>query len=161
MRYASFVSVALKRSQHEALTAAISRMPTPVPIDPRVNKVVLKPSIYDPNLVGNTTFGMAKAVTEFFRSVAPVVIVESDNPRRTAEEAFAQSGYNALATESVSLVNLSDCPLTEVDFAGTFLRKVDMRVLGSVQGSRISSDFYPCVIRPSTTNILTKLSLMS
>ncbi len=126
MRYASFVSVALKRSQHEALTAAISRMPTPVPIGPRVNKVVLKPSIYDPNLVGNTTLGMAKAVTEFFGSVAPVIIVESDNPRRTAEEAFTQSGYNALASDLVSLVNLSGCPLTEVDFAGTFLRKVHM-----------------------------------
>jgi uncharacterized protein (DUF362 family) len=124
MRYSSFVSVALKRSQHEALTTAVSKMPVPVFMEPRVNKVVLKPSIYDPNLAGNTTIGMVEAVTQFFRSVAPVIIVESDNPRRTAEAAFTQSGYDALASETVSLVNLSSTTLTEVDFAGTILRKV-------------------------------------
>ncbi len=93
-------------------------MPIPVPISPETNRIILKPSIYDPALVGNTSLAMMKAVVDLFREVTPLSIVESDNPLRTAEEAFEKTGYTSLIGENVELVNLSKEEQILADFAG-------------------------------------------
>ncbi len=124
MNYNSFVCIAVRKTQREALLTAISKMPNPVPISPASRRIIIKPSIYDPNLPGNTSFGMMKAVAEFFQNVAPISIVESDNPVRKAEEAFKASGYDSLMSESVNLVNLSHQPLKSVMMAGHYFKEV-------------------------------------
>ena len=123
MNYKSFVCVAVRRTQRDALLTAISKMPNPVPISPSTRRIIIKPSIYDPNLPGNTSFGMVKAVTEFFEDVAPLSIVESDNPVRKADEAFKASGYESLVSERVNLVNLSKEPQISVQMSGHYLKE--------------------------------------
>jgi uncharacterized protein (DUF362 family) len=55
-----------------------------------------------------------------------ISIIESDNPLRTAEEAFTASGFNELINENVKLVNLSELPLQSVKMAGHYFDSLEM-----------------------------------
>ncbi|MFW9918222.1 MAG: DUF362 domain-containing protein [Candidatus Thorarchaeota archaeon] len=126
MTFTSYVSVAVRKTQSDALRTAISKLPNPVPISPSTKNIIIKPSIYDPNLPGNTSFGMVKAVVEFFKAVAPIYLVESDNPIRTAEEAFNGCNYSAFVKEGVKVVNLSKEALKASELPGHFLKTIQL-----------------------------------
>ncbi|MHA2395409.1 MAG: DUF362 domain-containing protein [Candidatus Thorarchaeota archaeon] len=118
----SEVAIGLKRSPGEALSVALSKLNEPIVPPKNTTRVVIKPSIYDPNLPGNTDVNMVRAVIRMFRSLGPVSIVESDNPLRTTESAFSQCGYTDLEKEQVELVNLSDTDMTSVLFSGHYFK---------------------------------------
>ncbi len=122
MSFTSFVSVAVRKTQKEALHTAIAKMPTPVPISPSTKKIIIKPSIYDPNLPGNTSFGMVKAVVEFFKKVGPISLVESDNPIRSVEQAFIAGNYGSFIEDGIELVNLSKEPQEVTKMPGHHFR---------------------------------------
>ena len=119
----SYVAVAVKRNPREALNSAIARMPQPIPFSPDADRVLVKPSIYDPSLPGNTSLQMMSAVTGFFKGVTPLSIIESDNPVRTTEEAFEKSGYAALVGENVELFNLTNDKQHLTRFAGNGIQE--------------------------------------
>ncbi|MHA2353481.1 MAG: DUF362 domain-containing protein, partial [Candidatus Thorarchaeota archaeon] len=118
----SEVAIGLKRSPGEALSVALSKLNEPIVPPKNTTRVVIKPSIYNPNLPGNTDVNMVRAVIRMFRSLGPVSIVESDNPLRTTESAFSQCGYTDLEKEQVELVNLSDTDMTSVLFSGHYFK---------------------------------------
>ncbi|MCK5151069.1 MAG: DUF362 domain-containing protein [Candidatus Thorarchaeota archaeon] len=119
----SYVAVAVKRNPRESLNSAIARMPQPIPFSPDADRVLVKPSIYDPSLPGNTSLQMMSAVVAFFRGVTPISIIESDNPVRTTEEAFEKSGYAALVGENIELFNLSNDKQHLTRFAGNGMQE--------------------------------------
>ncbi len=114
------VAVGLRRSPGEALRAALSKLNAPIIPPKSATHVVIKPSIYDPNLPGNTDSEMVRAVIQMFGSLGLVSIVESDNPLRTTRDAFDQSGYSAFENERVRLVNLSDDDMIPMTFSGQY-----------------------------------------
>lgn len=124
MRYTSFVCVAVRKNQTETLQTAIAKMPNPLPISPATNRILIKPSIYDPTLPGNSSLGMVRATIEFFKAVAPISLIESDNPIRQADEAFSRCNYDSLVDDRVNLVNLSKEPLFLCAMAGYHLEQV-------------------------------------
>ncbi|MFW9910495.1 MAG: DUF362 domain-containing protein [Candidatus Thorarchaeota archaeon] len=126
----SYVSVAIKRTPKEALSTALSKLPVPLSISPDVKRIVLKPSIYDPELPGNTSFDMMSAVVDFFKQVSPISIVESDNPVRTAEEAYSKCGYKAFLEQGVELVNLSSAT-GGIPFGGILENELVPPILGA------------------------------
>ncbi|RDE14312.1 MAG: hypothetical protein C4K48_06320 [Candidatus Thorarchaeota archaeon] len=126
MVFTSEVSIGVHRSPMEALDVALSRLQTSLEVPRRPTKVLIKPSIYDPRLVGNTHVSVVKAVLNAFKTLGPAVIVESDNPRRRAIDAFQQSGYNSLFNPDVSLVNLSELDTTVVKMPGNFFKEHKM-----------------------------------
>ncbi|MFW9912730.1 MAG: DUF362 domain-containing protein [Candidatus Thorarchaeota archaeon] len=101
------VAIAVKKNPRQALAAALSKLTQPLPITRAARRVVIKPSILDPEIPGNTSLEIIGAVVGLFEDTAEVLIVESDNPYRTVEDAYAKLGYNELATEKVKLFNLS------------------------------------------------------
>lgn len=114
------MAIAVRRTPREALHVALSKLRAPLAVSSRSNTVVIKPSIYDPNTVGNTSPVMIRAVVDLFVGSALVKIVESDNPIRTADEAFKTAGYESLNTEGVELVNLSKSPSARAAMPGFF-----------------------------------------
>jgi uncharacterized protein (DUF362 family) len=56
-------------------------------------------------------------------SAGQVVVVESDNPLRSAEAAFSECGYTALQKEGVQLVNLSTSPTISVKMPGNLFHE--------------------------------------
>jgi len=116
MEYESEVAVAVKRSPAEALNTALSKLSTPLTPPTNTEHVIIKPSIYNPDMPGNTDVRMVGAVIRMFRSLGTVKIVESDNPLRTTMDAFTKSGYTSLAQENVELVNLTDVDMTSMKF---------------------------------------------
>ena len=123
MVFTSEVSIGVRRSQAEALGVALSGLRTPPEVPRGPSEVLIKPSIYDPKLVGNTHVSVVKAVLNAFKTLGPAVIVESDNPRRRAIDAFQQSGYSGLSNSDVSLVNLSELDTTVVKMPGHFFKE--------------------------------------
>lgn len=117
------VAVAVKKTPKEALRTAVSFLSSPLPFGVDVNQIVVKPSIFNPNLVGNTSFKMARAIVDLFKDVGRVYLVESDNPFRDADEAFKECGYEALQSEDVELVNLSTGPMQSVRLPGNHFEK--------------------------------------
>lgn len=107
MDYTSHIAVAVRKTPKEALMTAITKLPDPIPISKSFKQVVIKPSIYDPNLVGNTNLDMMRAIIRMLKSIAPIYIVESDNPIRSVTRAFQETGYNALSSEGAELLNLT------------------------------------------------------
>ncbi|MFX1261543.1 MAG: DUF362 domain-containing protein [Promethearchaeota archaeon] len=101
------VAIAAKKNPRQALAVALSKLTQPLPITRAARRVVIKPSILDPEIPGNTSLEIIRAVVGLFENAAEVLIVESDNPYRTVEDAYAKLGYNKLATEKVKLFNLS------------------------------------------------------
>ncbi|MFW9812018.1 MAG: DUF362 domain-containing protein [Candidatus Thorarchaeota archaeon] len=122
MEYESEVAVALKRSPSEALTTALSKLTIPLDPPKKINQVIIKPSIYDPGLPGNTDVRMVGAIVRMFKSLGTVKIVESDNPIRTTADAFTKSGYNSLVQEGVELCNLTDADMIPVSFPNYFFK---------------------------------------
>ena len=116
----SEVAVGLRRSPGEALRAALSKLNAPIVPPKGTTNVVIKPSIYDPNLPGNTDAKMVQAVIQMFSSLGPVSIVESDNPLRTTRDAFLKTGYSEFENEQVKLVNLSDDDMIPTTFSGHY-----------------------------------------
>ncbi|TFF91969.1 DUF362 domain-containing protein [Candidatus Thorarchaeota archaeon] len=119
------VAIAVKRSPKEALHTALRFLSSPLAIGAEIRHVVVKPSIYDPDLPGNTSLGMMEAVIDFFQGVGKIFVVESDNPLRDANEAFDRCGYGALQ-EDVELVNLSGSPMRDVLFPGNHFQERKM-----------------------------------
>ena len=126
MESISEVAVGLRRSPGEALRAALSRLNAPIVPPKGTTNVVIKPSIYDPNLPGNTDAKMVRAVIQMFGSLGPVSIVESDTPLRTTKDAFLKSGYTEFENEQVKLVNLSDNDMIPVTFSGHYFEERKM-----------------------------------
>lgn len=116
------MAIGLRKSPIDALRAAMSKLTIPISPPKRDEKIILKPSIYDPNLPGNTDVGIVKAVVQTFSSLGNMSIVESDNPLRTADVAFSKMGYKELVSENVKLVNLSDDEMVPITFAGHFFK---------------------------------------
>ena len=116
----SAVSVAVRRSPSEALAVAISKLPDPFPIPTSPEIVLIKPSIYDPSLVGNTDIRMIQSLLRIFANVAPIYIVESDNPVRTAEDAFSKMNYTSLVSPGTNLLNLSKEETSKTKMPGHF-----------------------------------------
>lgn len=120
------ISIGLRRNPKEALLAALSRLNTPLDIPTNVKHILVKPSIYNPKLVGNTEPELVRAISRTFNNLGNISIIESDNPLRTAKEAFETSGYNDLINESVDLVNLSELPLQSMQMAGHYFDTLEM-----------------------------------
>lgn len=107
MDYTAEVAIAVRKTAREALQVALAKFSHPLALTPNHDTIVIKPSIYDPDLAGNTTLEMARAAVNLFRSAAKTYVVESDNPIRTAETAFEKAGYTALIEDGARLLNLT------------------------------------------------------
>ncbi|RLI57350.1 MAG: hypothetical protein DRO87_03195 [Candidatus Thorarchaeota archaeon] len=125
MDTASEVALAVKRTPEESLATALSKLSDPIEFPTELEHVIVKPSIYNPRLVGNTSVSMTAAVVRMFQDVSPVLVVESDNPVRTADVAFKECGYDVLASERVSLLNLSSTPTKSMQMPGHHFRVHD------------------------------------
>jgi uncharacterized protein (DUF362 family) len=131
MEFTSEVAVAVKRSPGEALKTALSKLSFSLAPPKNTERVIIKPSIYDPSLPGNTDVNMVRAVVRMFKSLGPVKIVESDNPIRTTSDAFSQGGYGSLIQDQVELTNLTEIEMVPVSFPGHFFNARKMpQILG-------------------------------
>ncbi|MFW9908761.1 MAG: DUF362 domain-containing protein [Candidatus Thorarchaeota archaeon] len=110
----------------EGLEAALSKLTAPLVFPERMTRVLIKPSIYDPKLVGNTSVDVVRAVLGAFRGLSPATIIESDNPVRRTSDAFQQMGYNSLSSLDVSLVNLSELVTSLVNMPGYYFQSHNM-----------------------------------
>jgi uncharacterized protein (DUF362 family) len=130
MESKSEIAVGIRKSPREALRTALSKLNVPIIPPKKAKHVVIKPSIYDPNLPGNTNPKIVQAIIHMFSSFGPLSIVESDNPLRTTKEAFTRCGYTDFQNAQVELVNLSDTEMTLVTFPGNYFQDRKMpRVL--------------------------------
>ncbi len=120
MERISEVAVGVKRNAKESLTTAISRLSSPISMKPDTRRIVVKPSILHPDLPGNSSLEVTRAVTELFQGIGEIFVVESDNPLRTTLDAFSQTGHDALSGDGVSLVNLSSGEMQERRMSGHF-----------------------------------------
>jgi uncharacterized protein (DUF362 family) len=123
MMYSSEVSIGLRRNPNEALEIALSKLTQPLDLPKNFTRLLIKPSIFDPNLVGNTSVGAMSAVLQTFKDIGSTAIIESDNPRRRTTDAFQRMGYNVFSSSDVSLVNLSELPTSIVKMPGHFFRE--------------------------------------
>ncbi len=115
------VTVAVKHTPLDALRTAISKMPNPISIRESMKRIILKPAIYNPDIIGNTSTEMMSAIIQTFSNIAPIDVVESDSPIRTTEYAFKMMGYDDFV-EEVQLVNLSKVERIKVQMAGHFFK---------------------------------------
>ena len=146
MAYTSEVAVAIRRNQKEALTTALSKLSSPPLISKNINTVVIKPSIYNPDYPGNTTVELLKALVSTFKSIGKAVIVESDNPIRTTENAFSKSGYQVLEKFGADLVNLSSVESVLTAMPGFMTHSLRLPVL--LFGSRFFVNAATAKIEP-------------
>jgi uncharacterized protein (DUF362 family) len=126
MDYTTEVAIAVRKTAREALQVALSKFSLPLALTPDSNTVVIKPSIYNPDMVGNTTLEMVRAVVKLFRGTAKTYVVESDNPLRTTETAFEKSGYNVLKKDGAELLNLTSSPCISIPMAGHYFKEHPM-----------------------------------
>jgi len=126
MEYSTEISIGLQRNPKEALAVALSKLTIPIEIPEKPDQVLIKPSIYDPALVGNTEPQLVRAISRTFNNVGPVSIIESDNPLRTTNDAFEKAGYSNLAIDNVKLVNLSEIPRQSMKMAGHHIETLEM-----------------------------------
>ncbi len=138
MEYTSEVAVGVKRNPAEALKMALSKLSVPIAHPKHTGPVIIKPSIYDPSLPGNTDVKMVRAVARMFASLGSIKIVESDNPIRTTSDAFTRCGYDTLIEEQMELVNLSDIDTVPITFPGHYFRNHRMPVLLGLGGFLIN-----------------------
>ncbi len=129
MDYTAEVAIGIRRNPRESLSYALSKLSAPLEIPNRLENIIIKPSIYDPNLVGNTNPEVVKAIIPIIRSLAPISIVESDNPLRSASTAFTKCGYDSFATAEVRLVNLSQEPRQKMEMSGHYFKDRAMPIL--------------------------------
>ncbi|MGY5880007.1 MAG: DUF362 domain-containing protein [Candidatus Thorarchaeota archaeon] len=129
MEYTSEISIGLRRNPKEALAAALSRLATSLDIPASTSQILIKPSIYDPTLVGNTEPELVGAIARVFSNLGHISIIESDNPLRTTSDAFEKMGYTKLASDKVKLVNLSEIERQTVRISGYHFDSLDMPTL--------------------------------
>lgn len=123
MDYTAEVAIAVRKTAREALQVALAKLSHPLALTPNHDTVVIKPSIYDPDMVGNTTLEMARAVVNLFHGAAKTYVVESDNPIRTAETAFEKTGYTALKETGAELLNLTSSSCISHHMAGHYFKE--------------------------------------
>jgi uncharacterized protein (DUF362 family) len=114
------VAIAVKKNPRQALATALSKLTQPLLITGAETRIVIKPSILDPEVPGNTTLEVIRAVLGLFENNTEVLLVESDNPFRSVEDAYSKLGYSDLATESVKLFNLSLDTLNPISMPGHY-----------------------------------------
>ena len=76
MESTSEVALAVQKTPRLALQVALSKLSDPIGLKASPSRVIVKPSVYDPSLVGNTDREMLQAVVDIFRSVARIAVVE-------------------------------------------------------------------------------------
>lgn len=126
MDYTSQVAVAVKRTTRESLRTALSHLNGALDIPSNISHVIIKPSILDTSLPGNSSLEMIRALALTFKNVAPIHIVESDNPRRTTEDAFSKLGISRLEEDGIILDNLTESEMTSIVMAGNKFSKRKM-----------------------------------
>ncbi len=126
MEYTAEISIGLRRNPKEALAAALSKLTTSIEMPENLFQVLIKPSIYDPSLVGNTEPELVRAISRTFDNLGSISIIESDNPLRTTSEAFEKVGYINLVRDNVKLVNLSEMPQQLFKMAGHYFETLEM-----------------------------------
>ena len=129
MNHISEVAVAIRRTPRESLSEALSKLLAPPTPKGAIDRVIIKPSIYNPHFAGNTSSDLVGALISLFKFLAPVLVVESDNPLRNAEDAFRQSSYHSLEGKTTTLVNLSKSDLAPVKMAGHLFESKPMPTL--------------------------------
>ena len=129
MEYTTEIGIGLKRNPKESLSSALSKLTKPIQFPKKLGHVVVKPSIYDPHLVGNTNPKVVEAVIHSFKSLGHVYIVESDNPLRMVSSAFSESGYSELIEDNVELVNLTDQETIRIEMPGHYFKEREMPIL--------------------------------
>ena len=119
MKVDTEVAISIAKTPMKALRNALSKLTSPLsmPSD-EIERIIIKPSIYNPNFVGNTSPEIIHALAKIFSSIAPIVVVESNNPIRSTKQAFEKTGYTNQLNELVSLVDLSSEASLEVEMAG-------------------------------------------
>lgn len=126
MEQTSEVSVAVRRSPQEALSVALSKLGTPLLFPQNLKRVLIKTSLYSPNLPGNTSLEIVRFLCHMLASTCQVIVAESDNPLRSAETAFSECGYRVLEKEGVQLLNLSASPTVNVKLPGHLFQERSM-----------------------------------
>lgn len=126
MEHATEISIAVQRNPRKALEVALSKLTIQPTIPTNVSEILIKPSIYDPTLIGNTEPKLVKAISQTFGHLGHISIIESDNPVRTTSAAFEKAGYSNLASPDVKLVNLSEIPRELVNMAGYHFNSLEM-----------------------------------
>ncbi len=126
MERSAEISIGLKRNPKEALAEALSKLTATIEMPKKASQIIIKPSIYDPALVGNTDPRLVRATAKTFNSLGSVSIIESDNPIRTTEQAFEKMRYPELLQDIGSLVNLSKLPVETVQMSGHYFETLEM-----------------------------------
>ena len=126
MEHTTEISIAVQKNPRKALEVALSKLTVQPSIPKNTSEILIKPSIYDPSLVGNTEPALVKAVIQAFGNLGHISIIESDNPLRTAMEAFQKTGYVDVVGPDMTLVNLSQLPLETVKMAGHHFDSLEM-----------------------------------
>ena len=102
------IAISIAKTPKRALQIALSKLTTSLNIPEKgIDKVIIKPSIYNPEYVGNTNPDLIHAIAVAFSSIAPIAIVESDNPIRRTKHAFEKAGYTTRFNNIADLVDLS------------------------------------------------------
>ena len=151
MNHTSEVAIAIRRTPRESLSEALSKLLAPPTPKGAIDRVIIKPSIYNPDFAGNTSPDLVGALISLFKFLAPVLVVESDNPLRNAEDAFRQSSYRALEGKTTTLVNLSKSDLAPVKMAGRLFESKPMPTL--LTGSRMLINAATLKINPGVSVI--------
>jgi len=126
MEYKAEIAIGLKRNPREALAAALSKLTTMIDLPKDANQILIKPSIYDPKLVGNTEPKLVRAIVNTFKDLGKILIIESDNPIRTADEAFKRMNYPSIIGDDGDLINLSNIPLESFSLSGNHFETLNM-----------------------------------
>ncbi|MFW9845988.1 MAG: DUF362 domain-containing protein, partial [Candidatus Thorarchaeota archaeon] len=116
------VAIAVKRTPREALISALSKLTQPLPSVGIQDRVVIKPSILDPEMPGNTSLEIVQATARLFEGSAEVLLAESDNPYRSVEDAYSKLDYTSLAKSKVRLFNLSTDKLEPMTLPGYYFQ---------------------------------------
>ncbi|MGV9103982.1 MAG: hypothetical protein ACOC3C_07705, partial [Candidatus Thorarchaeota archaeon] len=69
------MAIAVRRNPRETLNKALSKLTEPLPFQSPLDRILIKPSIYNPDLPGNTSLELLKAIVYSFEEVAPIYIV--------------------------------------------------------------------------------------
>ncbi len=114
------VAIAVKKTPRDALSTALSKLTQPLPLVGDGSRVVIKPSILDPKIPGNSSFEIARALVSLFERYSEIMLVESDNPYRSVEDAYSELGYSALASDKIRLLNLSNDSREQMKMPGHY-----------------------------------------
>ncbi|MHA2117890.1 MAG: DUF362 domain-containing protein, partial [Candidatus Thorarchaeota archaeon] len=114
------VAIAVKKTPRDALSTALSKLTQPIPLVGDGSRVVIKPSILDPKIPGNTSFEIVRALVSLFERSSEIVLVESDTPYRSVEDAYSELSYSGLASDKIKLLNLSNDSLEQMKMPGHY-----------------------------------------